>query len=136
VLPHEGRAFISVKDSDKAFLVPLCRDLVDLGFTLVATPGTRRTIIEGGLECAVVSKVNEGRPDVSDLLKNEQIDLIVNTTEGRKSIADSAVIRRLALQKKVCYTTTLAGGEAIAIAIRQGLGERVQRLQDLHAALT
>ena len=69
------------------------------------------------------------------MLKNEQIDLILNTTEGRQSIADSAIIRRLALQKKVCYTTTLAGGDALSIAIRQGQGERVRRLQDLHAEL-
>ena len=65
------------------------------------------------------------------MLKNEQIDLIINTTEGRQSIADSAIIRRLALQNKVCYTTTLAGGEAIAIAIRQGQGEQVHSLQSL-----
>ncbi|NOX50632.1 MAG: carbamoyl-phosphate synthase large subunit [Gammaproteobacteria bacterium] len=135
ILPQSGRAFISVKKSDKLHLVPIVAAFVNLGFTLVATPGTRRVIMEGGLECALIGKVNEGRPDVSDMLKNEQIDLIINTTEGRQSIADSAVIRRLALQKKVCYTTTLAGGEAIAIAIRQGQGENVQRLQDLHAAL-
>jgi carbamoyl-phosphate synthase large subunit len=101
----------------------------------VATPGTQRVLAAAGLECATISKVNEGRPDVADMLKNEQIDLIVNTTEGRQSIADSAVIRRLALQNKVCYTTTLAGGVAMAIAIKQGRGDRVRRLQDIHAQL-
>jgi carbamoyl-phosphate synthase large subunit len=134
-LPTEGRAFISVKDSDKEFLAPIAEALVALGFDLVATPGTQRALKAAGLTCATIKKVNHGRPDVSDMLKNEQIDLIINTTEGRQSIADSALIRRLALQKKVCYTTTLAGGEAIAIAIRQGQGERVRRLQDLHAEL-
>ena len=69
------------------------------------------------------------------MLKNEQIDLIINTTEGRKSIAHSAVIRRLALQKKVCYTTTLTGGEAFCIAIRQGAGDQVRSLQELHSQL-
>ncbi len=135
VLPGEGRAFISVKQSDKAGLPEVARLVADLGFRLVATPGTQRVLAEAGLECATIAKVNEGRPDVSDMLKNEQIDLIINTTEGRQSIADSAIIRRLALQNKVCYTTTLAGGEALAIAIREGQGEQVRRLQDLHEAL-
>ena len=133
LLPDGGRAFVSVKKSDKDRLPELAGMLIDLGFELVATPGTQRVIDAAGLECASISKVNQGRPDVSDMLKNEQIDLIVNTTEGRQSIADSAIIRRLALLNKVCYTTTLAGGEAIAIAIRQGQGEVVRRLQDLHA---
>ncbi|MEM9620778.1 MAG: carbamoyl-phosphate synthase large subunit [Pseudomonadota bacterium] len=135
LLPTGGLAFVSVKESDKAALPPLARALVKLGFDLVATPGTQRTITAAGLACETISKVNEGRPDVSDMLKNDQIALVINTTEGRQSIADSAVIRRISLQKKVCYTTTLAGGEAISIAIAQGLGNEVRRLQDLHAEL-
>jgi carbamoyl-phosphate synthase large subunit len=135
IVPERGRAFISVRKPDKEGIVGVGRDLIELGFRLVATPGTQRVLAAQGVECAIVQKVKEGRPDVADLLKNEQIDLIINTTEGRQSVADSAVIRRLALQKKVCYTTTLAGGEALCIAIRQGRGERVRRLQDLHLAL-
>ena len=135
-LPKSGRVFMSVKESDKVGLVPVARSFIELGFTLVATSGTRRELESAGLECELIRKVNEGRPDVSDLLKNGQIDLIVNTTEGRQSIADSAIIRRLALQKKVCYTTTLAGADASSIAIRQGRGKRVHRLQDLHRAIT
>jgi carbamoyl-phosphate synthase large subunit len=135
LLPEQGCVFISVKDSDKDNLPEIAKLLVDQGFTLVGTRGTQRCLEKAGVDCAVISKVNEGRPDISDMVKNGQIDLILNTTEGRKSIADSAVIRRLALQKKICYTTTLAGGEAIAIAIRQGQGKQVRRLQDLHAAL-
>jgi len=134
-LPSSGRVFISVKDSDKAQVPAVADALLRLGFNLVATPGTQRVIAAAGLACASIKKVNEGRPDVADMLKNEQIDLIINTTEGRQSIADSAVIRRLALSNKVCYTTTLAGGEALAIAIEQGRGEQVRRLQDLHAQL-
>ena len=141
-LPQGGRAFVSVKDSDKPFTATLAKDLHELGFALVATRGTARSIQEAGIPCTVVNKVTEGRPDVSDMLKNEQIDLIINTTEGRQSIADSAVIRRLALQNKVCYTTTLAGGEAFGIAIRHERGREraggsilVRRLQDVHAAL-
>ena len=141
-LPQGGRAFVSVKDSDKPFTAGLARELHEIGFALVATRGTARIIQDAGIPCAVVNKVTEGRPDVSDMLKNEQIDLIVNSTEGRQSIADSAVIRRLALQNKVCYTTTLAGGEAFGIAIRHERGKEraggdivVRRLQDVHAAL-
>jgi carbamoyl-phosphate synthase large subunit len=134
-LPTGGRAFLSVRDPDKPAVVGVARDLVELGFKLVATGGTARVIADAGIAVERVYKVTEGRPDVADLLKNEQIDLIVNTTEGRQSIADSAVIRRLALARKVCYTTTLAGGEAFCVAIRQGCGDKVRRLQDLHAAL-
>lgn len=135
VLPNGGRAFLSVKDSDKEHLLDVAKELVALGFSLVGTSGTQRCLLAAGIECNRIQKVNEGRPDVSDMLKNEQIDLIINTTEGRQSIADSAVIRRLALQNKVCYTTTLAGGEAFCIAIRQGQGEQVRSLQDLHGRL-
>ena len=147
-LPRHGRAFVSVKNSDKPMTLGLAKQLHDLGFELIATKGTAACIKAAGVACKVVNKVTEGRPDVADLLKNERIDLIINTTEGRQSIADSAVIRRLALEKKVCYTTTLAGGEAFCIAIRQagldGVKEgaakllpsiKVRRLQDLHIAL-
>jgi len=137
-LPQGGRAFLSVKDSDKHGIVGLGADLVHLGFRLVATSGTARRLKEAGIETEVVYKVDEGRPHVVDLLKNEQIDLIVNTTEGHQSIRDSAAIRRLALQNKVCYTTTLAGGEAFCIAIRYARGNhdlKVRRLQDLYAGV-
>jgi carbamoyl-phosphate synthase large subunit len=134
-LPQRGRAFMSVKDSDKIGAIEVGRSLIDLGFKLVATRGTARELLNAGLKCEQVDKVNEGRPDVSDMLKNEQIDLIINTTEGRQSIADSAIIRRLALLNKVCYTTTLTGGEAFCIAIRQGIGNQVTSLQQLHSAL-
>ena len=133
-LPQQGRAFMSVKDSDKIGAIEVGRSLIDLGFKLVATRGTARELLNAGLKCEQVDKVNEGRPDVSDMLKNEQIDLIINTTEGRQSIAFSNH-RRLALLNKVCYTTTLTGGEAFCIAIRQGIGDQVTSLQQLHSAL-
>ena len=121
-----------MKESDKPFVAPLARELLDLGFTLVCTRGTRRVLEAAGIDSEQVNKVTEGRPDISDELKNDRIDFIINTTEGRRSIADSAVIRRLALQQKVCYTTTLTGGVAFCTAIRYGRGEQVRRLQDLH----
>ena len=139
ILPQSGRAFLSVKDSDKKGVVALARDLVGLGFRLVATRGTARVLTDAGIECQLVNKVAQGRPHVVDMLKNEQIELIVNTTEGHQSIRDSAAIRRLALQNKVCYTTTLTGGEAFAIAIRYSRENhevRVRRLQDLYERAT
>ena len=134
-LPDGGRAFLSVKESDKEGLVALGRELIALGFALVGTRGTAKALEAAGVPIERVSKVGQGRPDVGDLLKNEQIDLIVNTTEGHQSIRDSAIIRRLALLNKVCYTTTLTAGEAYTIAIRfrrDQRAEEVRTLQSLH----
>ena len=135
ILPDRGRAFLSVRESDKPGLVSLGRELVDLGFALVGTRGTAKVLEDAGVPIERVNKVGQGRPDVGDLLKNEQIDLIVNTTQGHQSIRDSAIIRRLALSNKVCYTTTLTAGEAYAIAIRfkrEQDHEEVRTLQSLH----
>jgi carbamoyl-phosphate synthase large subunit len=134
-LPEGGTVFLSVKESDKPFVAPLAEELVELGFRIIATRGTRRCLQSAGIDAEVVNKVTEGRPDIADMLKNEKVDFIVNTTEGRQSIADSAVIRRLALQNRVCYSTTLTGGEALCKAMRFGSGDRVRRLQELHAGL-
>ncbi len=133
-LPTSGRAFLSVKESDREELVSIGTQLVDLGFELVATHGTASALQEAGIMTDAVNKVRQGRPHVVDLLKNEQIDLIVNTTEGHQSIEDSAMIRRLALEKKVCYATTVAGGTAYCIAIGYSKANRqktVRRLQDI-----
>jgi carbamoyl-phosphate synthase large subunit len=138
ILPDRGRAFLSVRESDKSGLVALGRELVDLGFALVGTRGTAKVLEDAGVPIERVNKVGQGRPDVGDLLKNEQIDLIVNTTQGHQSIRDSAIIRRLALSNKVCYTTTLTAGEAYAIAIRfkrEQDHEEVRTLQSLHKQL-
>ena len=110
-LPTGGSAFISVKPSDQSRVGAVGRALAELGFDLFATRGTARRLREAGLACQVVNKVTEGRPDITDLLKNRPVDLIVNSTEGRQAIADSAVIRRLALRYKVCYTTTLSAAK-------------------------
>jgi carbamoyl-phosphate synthase large subunit len=134
MLPTGGKAFLSVKASDRGEVGAVGKALVDLGFSLVATRGTAKALAAAGVDTEIVNKVAEGRPHVVDMLKNEQLSLIVNTTEGRQSIADSAMIRRFALQNKVCYTTTLAGGDAFAIAIRTGAGEQVRPLQELKTA--
>ena len=131
-IPEKGRVFLSVRDADKKQLPALARDLLDLGCSIVATRGSAEVIAEAGMEVEVVNKVMEGRPHVVDMLKNQQIDFIVNTTEGKQATADSFTIRRTALQQKVCYTTTMAGGRASVAALRHGADISVHRLQDLH----
>ncbi|WP_111494363.1 carbamoyl-phosphate synthase large subunit [Marinobacter bohaiensis] len=134
-LPAKGTAFISVRDVDKAGAAAVARDLIDAGFRLVATTGTAKALAEAGIDVERVNKVREGRPHIVDAIKNDQIQLIINTTEGRKAISDSAQIRQSALQHKVTYTTTLAGGEAFCRAIKFGPERTVRRLQDLHAGI-
>ena len=130
-----GKAFISVRDVDKAAVVPVAKDLAELGFALVATAGTAALLEQAGLSVTKVNKVAEGRPNIVDMIKNGEISYVINTTEGRKAIADSAEIRRSALQHKVPYTTTLAGAAATAEALKYGEEKTVRRLQDLHAGV-
>ncbi|MEW8316272.1 MAG: carbamoyl-phosphate synthase large subunit [Candidatus Thiodiazotropha endolucinida] len=132
VLPQGGRALLSVRNADKARAVQVAQDLIDLGFSLMATGGTCKAIQEAGLECARINKVMEGRPHIVDSIKNQEVSFIVNTTEGAQAIADSAEIRRTALQYKVSYTTTISGAEATCLALKQLDDLNVNRLQDLH----
>ena len=134
-LPRGGRAFISVRDADKARAVDIARDLERLGFTLVATKGTAAFLQTHGLDCETVHKVGEGRPHIVDLIKNDRIHLIINTTEGKQAIADSFSIRREALMHKVSYTTTLAAARATCQALRELDNASVNCLQDLHREL-
>ncbi|MEE9444770.1 MAG: carbamoyl-phosphate synthase large subunit, partial [Cocleimonas sp.] len=127
-----GTAFISVREADRKAVIDVAKLLTKLKFTLVATRGTARTLVENGFTCEVVNKVREGRPHVVDLLKNGQIDLIVNTTEGKKAIEDSSEIRRVALRGKVAYTTTITGAWALCQALMHNEDEVVYKLQDLH----
>ncbi|WP_372879124.1 carbamoyl-phosphate synthase large subunit [Spongiibacter marinus] len=135
VFPTEGRAFISVRDPDKVGVVSVAKQLLELGFELCATRGTHKVLADAGLACQRVNKVMEGRPHIVDMVKNGDIDLIINTTEGKQAIADSSLIRRSALQNKVSYTTTLAGAEAICQALVFGAERTVRRLQDVHEEL-
>jgi carbamoyl-phosphate synthase large subunit len=132
VLPQSGRAFLSVREADKTSVVSIAKSLSELGFDLVATRGTAKVISEAGIPCQTVNKVLEGQPHVVDMIKNGEIDLIINTTEGKQAIADSATIRSSALQRKVAYTTTIAGALATVLAIPELHSHRVSRLQDLH----
>jgi carbamoyl-phosphate synthase large subunit len=130
-LPRGGRAFISVRDADKPRAVEVARDLVALGFELLSTGRTAKTLELAGVPCAKVMKVGEGRPHIADMIKNDEISLIINTTEGKQAIADSYEIRRAALQHKVTYTTTLAGARATTLALRQSGDFTVHALQAL-----
>ena len=134
-LPEVGRAFLSVRDADKERCSGLAKILVAMGFELIATEGTCDYLKRIGIKCERVNKVMEGRPNIVDMIKNDAIDFIVNTTEGRQAISDSATIRRSALNRKVCYTTTLAGGESIVRAVKFGDEREVRRLQDLHQCI-
>jgi len=134
-MPLAGKAFVSVREVDKLACVKLASGLIDLGFTLVATSGTQKTLTEAGLECELVNKVMEGRPNIVDKIKNDEITFVVNTTEGRQAINDSSLIRRSALQHKVAYATTLTGGLAVMEGLAFGEEQEVRRLQDMHATL-
>ncbi|MGB5833028.1 MAG: carbamoyl-phosphate synthase large subunit [Thiohalocapsa sp.] len=131
-LPRPGKAMLSVRGADRARLVRVAQTLFDLGFTLYGTHGTARAVREAGMECVGVNKVKEGRPHIVDMIKNGEVSFIVNTTEGAQAIADSAEIRRAALQYKVSYTTTIAGAEATCLALKQPGLRRVNRLQELY----
>jgi len=136
IFPTSGKVFVSVKDVDKLGAIAVCEDLTKLGFTFCATIGTARSLRAAGIEVQDINKVQEGRPHIVDLLKNDEICFIVNTTEGRKAIEDSFDIRRQALQRNVCYTTTVAGAEAIVETLKSENRQtvtKVNRLQDLHA---
>jgi carbamoyl-phosphate synthase large subunit len=118
ILPLGGAVFVSVRDADKEGILGAMRDLVDLGFRVLATRGTRRALAAHGIACEQVNKVLEGRPHIVDLMKNGEAQLVFNTTEGAKALADSKDIRRTALLNHIPYYTTLAGALAATQAIK------------------
>jgi len=135
-LPRRGRAFLSVRDADKPGVIEIARGLHGLGFALVATRGTAAAIAAAGLPVAAVNKVAEGRPHVVDMIKNGEIDLIVNTVdEKRTAIADSRSIRTTAVQGRITYFTTLAGARAACAGLPAMESLTPRALQDLHERL-
>jgi len=132
LLPRAGTCFISVKERDKPGAVDLARKLVERGFHLVATEGTARMIIDAGIACRTVNKVRDGRPHCVDMIKNGELVLIVNTTEGKQAVRESHSIRREAVQRRVTYYTTLAAALATCEALDSLDQVDVNRLQDLH----
>ncbi len=135
ILPRGGLAFLSVRNTDKQHAAEIGHALVEEGFTLCATSGTKAVLDEAGIACKLVNKVAEGRPHIVDMIKNDEINYIVNTVEGTKATADSFEIRREALQHKVSYTTTIAGAKATCAALKELDNWSVNRLQDLHEEL-
>jgi carbamoyl-phosphate synthase large subunit len=134
-LPRKGTIFLSVNDHDKRHVVPLARELVNLGFKLMATRGTAAALTAAGVEVEPVFKNNEGRPNIVDLIKTARVDLIVNTPLGRESFYDEKSIRRAAVRYNVPCITTLAAAQAAARGIRALVEHsfEVNALQDLHA---
>jgi len=132
ILPRHGTALLSVRDRDKPGAVKLAKLLAERGFDIVATDGTAMALAEGGVSCRRVNKVSEGRPHIVDIIKNGEIDFIVNTTEGKQAIRESSEIRAAAVHRKVTYYTTLAAGIATSMALDHLDNGDVNRLQDLH----
>lgn len=135
-LPQEGETktvFISVRDSDKAGVVDVAKRLAGFGFNIVATGGTHDMLVGAGVACKRVNKVSEGRPHIVDMMKNGQIHLAINTTEGKQALKDSFPIRREALQNKILVANTLNAGRAVCEAYETTLPFNVYKLQDLHA---
>ena len=134
-LPQEGTAFVSVNNDDKANLLPIARDLSDLGFRLLASRGTAAYLRSYGLDVDVVFKVNEGRPNIADEIVNKKIDLVVNTPLGKESFFDDRAVRRAAMMHQVPCITTLTGAAAAVSAIRamRQEGVAVRALQDYYA---
>ncbi len=132
VLPRQGAALLSVRERDKDGVVELGKLLAEMGFDLVATHGTAQTLAKAGVSCRRANKVREGRPHIVDMIKNGEIDLIVNTTEGKQAINESESIRAEAVRKGVTYYTTLGAAIATCRAIEHLDNHDVNRLQDLH----
>ncbi len=116
-LPRAGTLFVSVRDEDKAGILPAVKRLADLGFKVLATSGTARFLKENGVEAEKINKVLEGRPHIEDAIRNRQVQIVFNTTDGQKALSDSKSLRRATLMQKVPYYTTLAGAAAVAEAI-------------------
>ena len=131
IIPEKGTAFISVKNEDKKYIIDVAKKLIKLKFSLIATEGTQKFLNKNNVECKRVNKVREGRTHIVDMIKNNQIDLIINTTKTKQAITDSYLIRREALQYKVCYTTTVAGANALVDAISYSKNLSVYKLQDI-----
>ena len=131
-LPTKGKAFISVRKEDHEKIVEVAQALKKLGFSLAATKGTAKVLTENNLEVQYVNKVAEGRPHIVDMIKNDEIDFIVNITEDKQAIKDSYEIRRNALQNKVTYYTTFAGAKAACVGMNYSDEITVSSLQNLH----
>jgi carbamoyl-phosphate synthase large subunit len=116
-LPSSGTLFVSVRDEDKPGILPAVKRLSRLGFKVLATGGTQRFLAENGVEAQKINKVLEGRPHIEDAIRNRQVQIVFNTTDGQKAVSDSKSLRRATLMQKVPYYTTLSGMASVAEAI-------------------
>lgn len=136
-IPLSGKIFVSVKDRDKPSILPIVKEFIELGFSVIATRGTANFLREQGIEVETVNKLQEGRPNVLDYIKNRQINFIINTVSGRGAQRDSLYIRRGALNYKIPYTTTISGAQAYVRAVRR-LKEKpvsIRSIQEYHSLL-
>ena len=131
-LPYKGKAFLSVRKEDHESIIEIAQALAKLGFDLVATDGTARSIQNHGMIVDRINKVAQGRPHIVDMIKNKEIDFIVNITEDKKAIADSYTIRRNALMNKITYYTTLSGAKAACVGMSYVDELEVNSIQSLH----
>ncbi|MBA4257166.1 MAG: carbamoyl phosphate synthase large subunit, partial [Polaromonas sp.] len=135
-LPRSGKVFISVKNSDKARVVEVARGLVAQGFEVIATKGTAQAIADAGVACSTVNKVTEGRPNIVDMIKSDEIAMVINTVEERRNaIADSRYIRTSALLARVTTFTTISGAEAAVEGMKAMDTLDVISVQEMHAQL-
>lgn len=134
-LPTEGTVLVSVSQRERKYLAPIVKDLSSMGFRLMATEGTCRFLIENGVECEEVKKLQEGRPNIGDLIKNKTVSLIINTPLGREGKIDDSYIRMMAIQHKIPYVTTIAAAKASAAGIRSARAGKVtpKSLQEYHS---
>jgi len=136
-LPQQGKVFVSVRDSDKKHVVPIARELSELGFDLCATTGTARVLQEAGLKVQALFKVQEGRPNCLDLIKNGEVQLIINTPAGKTPRVDEVKIRTAAVAHRISIMTTLAGAKAAVLGIKamREKGLSVRTIQQYHGEL-
>ncbi len=135
-LPRTGKVFLTVKNADKPRAVQIAKELASMGFQLCATRGTAAAIADAGIEVQTVNKVTEGRPHIVDMIKNNEIAMVINTVEERRNaIADSRAIRTSALLARVTTFTTIFGAEAAVEGLRNMDDLEVYSVQELHASL-
>ena len=136
ILPKDGTVFVSVKDADKDMILPAVKRLAAVGFAIIATSGTQRFLAENGVECKRINKVLEGRPHIEDAIRNRQVQMVINTSQGQKAYADSRSLRQAALMQRVPYYTTISGAIAVSEAIEALSKEEltVRPLQDYFTA--
>ena len=134
IIPNDGTVFISVNDADKLDVIPLARDMIEMGFSLIATSGTAKELEKNGLKVVPVFKVGEGRPNIVDSIKNGEIDLVINTPMGARARYDEEAIGRACIQHGILAITTLSGANAAVRAIRLASKPlHVDSIQNYHA---